>query len=94
MSVPHTDLNRARLPIPPRPHIHFMFSTEQKQVYYSHKQKASTFFIFFKLFCDSAIRKPGLCQRPGKPPTSGVFSLQVWFPYRGAEVRKARRTAE
>ncbi len=30
MSVPHTDLNRARLPIPPRPHIHFMFSTEQK----------------------------------------------------------------
>ncbi len=23
MSVPHTDLNRARLPIPPRPHIYF-----------------------------------------------------------------------
>ena len=30
MSVPHTDLNRARLPIPPRPHINFMFSTEHK----------------------------------------------------------------
>ena len=50
MSVPHTDLNRARLPIPPRPHIHFMFSTEQNKYTIAANKKQALFLFFSNFF--------------------------------------------
>ena len=51
--VSHTDLNRARLPIPPRPHIHFLFAFfAERKIYYTTliSKKQALFSFFYKYF--------------------------------------------
>ena len=88
--VSHTDLNRARLPIPPRPHIHFLFAFfAERKIYYttliSKKQALFSFFYkYFDVFFVSARQAAGgkvPCRfRTGeRQPVRCVFSFQVAF---------------
>ncbi|MGN1144687.1 MAG: hypothetical protein ACI4SU_08970, partial [Anaerovoracaceae bacterium] len=73
--VSHTDLNRARLPIPPRPHIHFLFAFfAERKIYYTtliFKKQAlfSFFYKYFDIFSSQPVRllshgcRPGVVQK-------------------------------